>query len=592
VAMLLFTNWFGAFVWEDGKVVESRLFPKDARELAKRLAAVQDFLALREEEELARGREGLEVPEKRLSRLGNYIRQPVPFLKPEDYGFAPALLREAMLVVARERARVAVGPDVYLKHAVDALDELTRQYNFQLERLREWHGSHFPEFAGLVGDERYVAMLCDGPERERLAKELGLEGESLGADASEEDLAAMAYLAMQARNTLEARSATEDYIRGRARELAPNSSEVVGELLAARMIALAGGMERLARMPSSTVQMLGAEKAFFKHLKSGARPPKHGALFQHPLVHRAPYWQRGKVARALAGKLSIAARVDFYRGKAAGKPAGDLGKGLAEKVEARAKDVARQFPEAPKRLRIIRTEDSGRRDGRGGDRRRDHRRDGHRDDTRDRGHGRRDEWHRPDRGHREGDAGDRREEGRGGARDHHDRGRERHDRGEGERRRDDGGAGRGGGDRHHSERRGDLGRGGWQDRRPERQDGQGERGGPRGGRRDAEGSHAGGERPRGGQSDSRGGSGNRWHGDRGGSRGGRGGGDRRYDGRGSSSGGRGGGDHRYYGRKGGGASRDHRGGDRGPGHHDRKFTVWGEGAPRGDGRERKWKRRR
>jgi hypothetical protein len=253
------------------------------------------------------------------------------------------------------------------------MDELSRQLNFQMERLREWHGAHFPEFSGLVGDERYISMLCDGPSRERLAAELGLEGESLGAEASESDLKAIRELAMAARGTVEARKSTEEYIRARARELAPNLSSVVGELLAARLVALAGGLEKLAKMPSSTVQVLGAEKAFFKHIKTGSRPPKHGVLFQHPLVHRAPYWQRGKVARAMAGKAAIAAKVDFFRGKADGTDT-ELGKDLASIVEARAIAVGKQFPEAPKRMRILQSGENAAPsrpydDRRGGDRR-------------------------------------------------------------------------------------------------------------------------------------------------------------------------------------------------------------------------------
>jgi nucleolar protein 56 len=363
----------GSFISENGQIIASALFPKDAREIARRLASVQDFEVLREEAELARGREGLEVTEKRLAKLGAYIRQPVPFVAPEEHGFDGTLLHDAMLIVAKERARSAVGPDVHLIHAIDALDELARQLNYQLERLREWHGAHFPEFSGLVGDERYVSMLCEGPSRERLSAELGIGGESLGAEASQSDLAAITELAKAARGTIEARASTEAYIRSRARELAPNTCDVVGELLAARIIALAGGLEKLSRMPSSTVQVLGAEKAFFKHIKTGSRPPKHGVLFQHPLVHRAPYWQRGKVARAMAGKAAIAAKVDFHRGKS-GASADGLGKDLAAIVEERAKAVGRQFPEAPKRMRIVQSGENAvpsrpYDDRRGGDRR-------------------------------------------------------------------------------------------------------------------------------------------------------------------------------------------------------------------------------
>ena len=85
-------------------------------------------------------------------------------------------------------------------------------------------------------------------------------------------------------------------------------------MLAARLCVGAGGRARLAKLPSSTVQVLGAEKAFFAHLKTGSPPPKHGFLFAHPWVMRSPLWVRGKVARTLAGRCSIAARLDAYEG--------------------------------------------------------------------------------------------------------------------------------------------------------------------------------------------------------------------------------------------------------------------------------------
>ena len=101
----------------------------------------------------------------------------------------------------------------------------------------------------------------------------------------------------------------EEYIDSIVGDVCPNMCAILGGPLSARMISLAGGLHRLASLPSSTVQLLGAEKAMFRHLKTGKRPPKHGVIYQHPDVHRAPYWQRGNIARALAGKVSIAAKM-------------------------------------------------------------------------------------------------------------------------------------------------------------------------------------------------------------------------------------------------------------------------------------------
>ena len=122
--------------------------------------------------------------------------------------------------------------------------------------------------------------------------------------------------------------------------VAPNVTALVGPLIGARLISLAGSLKDLASKPSSTVQVFGAEKALFRSLKTGADPPKHGIIYRVPEVHNAAYWQRGKVARALAGKLSIAARIDAYSDK-------NLGEKLREDFLARVEEIKKQNPEAP-----------------------------------------------------------------------------------------------------------------------------------------------------------------------------------------------------------------------------------------------------
>jgi nucleolar protein 56 len=135
---------------------------------------------------------------------------------------------------------------------------------------------------------------------------------------------------------------TEAYIQEIVEETCPNMCAIVGGPLAARLISLSGGLERLSSLPSSTVQLLGAEKAMFRHLKSGKRPPKHGVIYQHPEVHKAPYWQRGNIARALAGKILIAAKVDQYKGEFCGDR-------LNEEFMTRVEDIKRRYPDPPKK---------------------------------------------------------------------------------------------------------------------------------------------------------------------------------------------------------------------------------------------------
>ena len=119
--------------------------------------------------------------------------------------------------------------------------------------------------------------------------------------------------------------------------IAPNISGILGSSVGARILAKAGSLKRLASMPASTIQVLGAEKALFRSLKTGAQPPKHGLLFQHSLVHAAPRWQRGKIARAIAAKAAIAARVDVY-GEGRNQT-------LFEKLNVRITEIGQKYKE-------------------------------------------------------------------------------------------------------------------------------------------------------------------------------------------------------------------------------------------------------
>ncbi len=137
---------------------------------------------------------------------------------------------------------------------------------------------------------------------------------------------------VEAREALEeGRDETRGFIEERTPELAPNLSNLAGPVLAARLVALAGGLDELARMPSSTVQVLGAEDALFRHLRGDAPPPKHGVIYVHPYVRETSADERGSAARALAGKLTIAARVDRY--------AGDLRPELADELDEKIERI-------------------------------------------------------------------------------------------------------------------------------------------------------------------------------------------------------------------------------------------------------------
>jgi len=246
----------------------------------------------------------------------------------EDYH---AFIHKVSLALTRIRIKKASEKkDSILVQGVEALEEIDRVINLLLSRIREWYGLHFPELGKLVENhETFLKIVANlghrkdfSPERLKgfISSEARIEEiqraskESIGADFEEEDLIQIRRMAEVILGLMGMRESLEAYISHMAEELAPNTSALVGPILCAKLIARAGSIDKLSRMPSSTIQVLGAEKALFRSIRTGARPPKHGILFQHPLVHQSPKAIRGKIARNLAGKLAIASRIDAYGG--------------------------------------------------------------------------------------------------------------------------------------------------------------------------------------------------------------------------------------------------------------------------------------
>ena len=267
-----------------------------------------------------------------------------------------SLVREVMVEIARQKITEQAGRrDLHIVHAVRAFDDLEKTKNQLFVRVKEWYDMHFPELSSKVSDiDTYlklvsIPLLRDkvetareflGPEEaeaviEAAASSVG--GVLTGRDADK--LASLAKLGLEVSREAEK---TAQYIRELMSAEAPNISTVAGPVLGSRLISLAGGLERLARLPASTIQVLGAEKALFRFFKTGRGAPKHGVIFQHPLVHSAPRWQRGKIARALAAKISIAARIDFFTKE-------DRGAVLREQLEKRVEEIRRKYSSPPKR---------------------------------------------------------------------------------------------------------------------------------------------------------------------------------------------------------------------------------------------------
>lgn len=370
---------------EDGKIIDREVFDRDAAKIAEKLFMMEQGRTIPEikslierlrrqnytgfifeSAELANAvREELKVnvETRVLVELSEKIREnmgeigvEVGFIK--EPSEITRWIRDVTIELSKLRIKRATEKrDLLVVQTIQALDDLDQTLNLFMSRLREWYGVHFPELSRLIDrHETYARLVYNLGRRENFTVErLEKEGfprnkaiemaeaarKSMGADLQDIDIEQIRRVSKNILQLYEARSNLEKYIDSLMEEVAPNLRALAGPSLGARLIALAGGLENLAKLPASTVQVLGAEKALFRSLRTGAKPPKHGVIFQHALIYRAKRWLRGKIARALAGKLSIAARTDAFTGNY-------IGDKLKEELMERVKEIEEKYPEPPK----------------------------------------------------------------------------------------------------------------------------------------------------------------------------------------------------------------------------------------------------
>ncbi len=205
-----------------------------------------------------------------------------------------AKLREVCFTAAdRDIRQQYSGKDAELLQMVRTLDEMDTVINLLTERAVEWYQLRHPTFTRKYRKTPAHILVKNIREKSR---------------------GALSFVAGEIERLSATRTELAKAVSGRANDVMPNTSALIGGLVAARLMANAGGLEDLSRMPASAIQVLGARTALFAHLRTKSPSPKHGIIFQHRRVHNAPRDCRGKVARVLAGKLAIAARIDHYRG--------------------------------------------------------------------------------------------------------------------------------------------------------------------------------------------------------------------------------------------------------------------------------------
>lgn len=215
--------------------------------------------------------------------------------------------------------------DVMIVQAIKLLDDLDKELNNYAMRVKEWYGWHFPEMDRIVNDNLAYAriILVMGmrenapntdlsevlPEDIEARLKTGAEV-SMGTEISEIDLENIKLLAEQVIGFTEYRQQLSQYLSSRMKAIAPNLTEILGELVGARLIAHTGSLLKLAKSPASTIQILGAEKALFRALKTKHDTPKYGLIYHSSLVGQATGKNKGKIARMLSAKAALCLRVD------------------------------------------------------------------------------------------------------------------------------------------------------------------------------------------------------------------------------------------------------------------------------------------
>lgn len=270
--------------------------------------------------------------------IRNHLPSLIPGLLPQDISTMSLGLSHSL-----SRHKLKFSPDkvdTMIVQAIALLDDLDKELNTYAMRVKEWYGWHFPEMGRIVNDNlayarviMHMGMRTNAansdlaeilPEEIETAVKAAAEV-SMGTEITTEDLDNIQALAEQVVSFTEYRQQLSSYLSARMTAIAPNLTILVGELVGARLIAHAGSLMNLAKSPASTIQILGAEKALFRALKTKHDTPKYGLIYHASLIGQATGKNKGKIARMLATKAALGLRVDALADwSAEGEGKGDL----------------------------------------------------------------------------------------------------------------------------------------------------------------------------------------------------------------------------------------------------------------------------
>ncbi|MEE1150076.1 MAG: ATP-binding protein [Methanobrevibacter sp.] len=312
----------------ENELISEKLFPEN--EILNRLADIDDKKIVTEEMEIIDevSKDYDEILIESNKRKSDYNNEKITIKNPnpageylrgnyDEFGLDSEEITEiyrnlAIYKIKKESA----SEDKHLIQAINSIDEIDESISKLIERIREWYALYFPEMDVIKNNETYIKLISQNNTKEKIveAKPDAFPADiiDLEDDINPKDIEIMNNYANSIYEMQQTRKNIEEYVDFKMQEIAPNLRLLVGASLGAKLISHAGGLKRLAMYPSSTVQIMGAEKALFRHLKSGDRPPKYGLIYQHPQVRGAKWWNRGKIARMLAGMISHAVRRDVF----------------------------------------------------------------------------------------------------------------------------------------------------------------------------------------------------------------------------------------------------------------------------------------
>jgi nucleolar protein 56 len=315
MAIYATVSMIGVLAFDDNKrLIDYKLFKGTPEEVAEKLVIYESGKKLHELEDLRKRIKNLkssepnlatEIVKERLRELAidlKFVKDNVQFNK---------FLSQVSAAKSKQKISKLERRDKLIIQAISGINDLDKMLNVMTERLREWYGLHYPELR-ITDHKGFV----NNVSKYGLRNNFKDFKDSMGIELDKKDIETIQIYAEELSRIYVLRDDLEKYLNEVVPEEIPNLSALLGVLLASRVLAQAGSMEKLAKLPSSTLQLLGAEKALFKFLKDKgrgkAKVPKHGLIFTHPDISSAPKEMRGKIARLLASKLTLAARADFY----------------------------------------------------------------------------------------------------------------------------------------------------------------------------------------------------------------------------------------------------------------------------------------